>query len=196
MHISKICSASKSLLTRLGDASAVAAVEAAFIFSLLVVIVIAVTDYGFYLALHSRAEAVNYSLTSVLRERTWLYDADETVTQIQLDELAKLAEVMLGKAGAQRLCLTVEQVVFKDEKVKSVAASTVFSSGTDNCRAQAATRLETLTELSPWSSASRWMPLYQVTLSVPTPENSLHKLLQGVGALPERIIVSNVALPR
>ncbi|WP_168199648.1 tight adherence pilus pseudopilin TadF [Pantoea sp. CCBC3-3-1] len=196
MPISKICSLSKGLFARAGDASAVVAVEAAFIFSLLVILVIAVTDYGFYLTLRSRAEAVNYSLTSVLRERTWLYDADEAVTQVQLDELAKLAGVMFGKTGAQQLCLTVEQIVFKDEKIKSVAASTIFFSGAANCRTQPITRLEALTELSPWSSASRWMPLYQVTLSVPTPENSLHKLLQGVGALPERIIISNVALPR
>ena len=196
MQISKISSLGKRLLNRVGDASAVAAVEAAFIFSLLVILVIAVTDYGFYLALHSRAEAVNYSLISVLRERTWLYDAEETVTQAQLDELGRLAGVMLGKTQAQQLCLTVEQVIFKDEKVKSVAASTIFFSGAASCQAQPAIPLETLTELSPWSSASRWMPLYQVTLSVPTQENSLHKLLQGVGALPERIVVSSVALPR
>ncbi len=196
MHSLRICSAIKGLFTRAGDVSGVVAVEAAFIFSLLVMMVVAVMDYGFYLALHSRAEAVNYSLTTVLRERYWLYEADEAVTQAQLDELAQLADVMFGEKSQRDFCLTVEQIMFKDEKVKSVASRTVLYGGAENCRAQPVTKLETLTALSPWSSASRWMPLYQVTLSVPTPENGLHKLLQSVGALPERIIVSNVALPR
>ncbi|SEQ77950.1 tight adherence protein F [Rosenbergiella nectarea] len=52
-------------------------VEAAFIFSFLSIITVAILEYGSWLAMKSQVERVNYSIASVLRERNELYGRRE-----------------------------------------------------------------------------------------------------------------------
>lgn len=171
-------------------------VEAAMIFPLLIAICAAAFDYGQYMTLRSRVQSVSYSLTNVLRERSELYNGSEAINQAQLTQLTSLAQTMLGKVQATGLCLTIEMITFKDSEKKVVNTNPVYYGGANKCRQEPTTRLTALTDLSTWSVRERWLPLYQVTLSLPVPDDKVHRLLKGVGALPERIVKSNVAMPR
>ncbi|WP_158784046.1 tight adherence pilus pseudopilin TadF [Pantoea sp. BAV 3049] len=174
----------------------VVAIEASFIFAALVTLCMATVDYGFWLTRKSQAEAVSYSLVSVLRERRYLYNGTTALTTAQLNQLTKLAETLLGSSSVRKFCLTIESLDFKDQVVKKVSTTILLTGGATNCKLQPAIKLTELTGLSPWSNRSRWIPLYQVTLSVPVPKGTLSSLLQGVGALPENVVVSNIALLR
>lgn len=178
------------------DTAGVVAIEASFIFTILLALCMAAVDYSAWMIRKSQAEAVSYALVSVLRERTYLYNGVENITAAQLTQLTKLAETLLGSASNRKFCLTIEMVDFKEEAVKKVKNSPLLTGGAAKCKLQPATKLTELTGLSPWSNRSRWIPLYQVTLSVPVPKGTLGNLLRGVGALPESVVVSNVALLR
>ena len=180
----------------LSDTSGVVAIEASIIFSVLAILCMAMVDYGFWVTRKSALEAVSYSLVSVLRERTYLYAGRENITQQDLDQLTKLAGTMLGDKTFSELCITIERVDFEKKITNKIATYTQLSGGAKSCRLKPAVSLKELTGLSSWSNRNRWVPLYQVTLSVLVPQGTVSRLLQGVGALPERVVVSRVALQR
>ena len=187
----------KRVFTRYVSASAGSiTIEAAFIFPLLLAFCAAAIDYGQYLTLSSRVQSVSYSLINVLRERTELYNSNESIDQAQLTQLTSLAETMLGQVQATGLCLTIEMITFKESEKKTVSTNPIYYGGASKCRQEPTVRLTKLTDLSVWSVRERWLPLYQVTLSLPVPDDTVPRLLKGVGLLPERIVKSNVALPR
>lgn len=171
-------------------------IEAAFILPLVVVLLTASLEYGFRLAWQSKVERINYALASVLRERATLYNTDETLSQAQADQLAGLAVVMLGERYRSRLCLVVESLSFQDKaNERKVARHQTFSVNASQCNTSK-TPLTMFAAVSPMTIRGRWLPLYQVTLSVPAPEGTLHKLLKNLQVLPARVTVANVVLAR
>ncbi|AUX94015.1 tight adherence pilus pseudopilin TadF [Mixta gaviniae] len=171
-------------------------IEAAFILPLVVVILTASLEYGFYFAWQSKIERINYALSSVFRERGALYNTDETLSQAQANQLADLAAVMLGEQYRSQLCLTVESLSFQDNtKERKVALHQTFSVNGSRCPV-VNTPLTQFAAMSPLTIRGRWLPLYQVTLSVPAPESTLHKLLNNIQVLPAWVTVSNVVLAR
>ncbi|MBS0855871.1 MULTISPECIES: tight adherence pilus pseudopilin TadF [Tatumella] len=171
-------------------------VEAAFIFTLLTILSCAALDYGFWLMTRSKAERINYSLASVIRERVNLYDGRETLTSSDVSQLAELARFMAGDNSVKTLCVQVESLSFKEVTTRrQVDQYQKMTAGAAKC-STSASALTRYAELSPMSIRGRWVPLYQVTLSVPAPAGSLSGLLSAVGALPETITVSNIVLAR
>jgi tight adherence protein F len=171
-------------------------IEAAFILPVVVAVLIASLEYGFRFAWQSKVERINYALASVFRERAMLYSSDETISQPQANQLADLAVVMLGEQYRSQLCLIVESLSFRNKKdAREVAHYQTFSVNGSQCKA-ANRPLTTFASVSPMTIRGRWLPLYQVTLSVPAPEGMLHKLLKNTQALSTRVTVSNVVLAR
>ncbi len=171
-------------------------VEAAFIFPLLVILSCASLDYGLWLMTRSKAERINASLASVIRERTALYDGRETLTSKDVSQLVSLAKYMMEDNSADNLCVQVESLSFKDtasspqtDKYQKLTA------GATKCT-PSVTALTRFNELSPMSIRGRWVPLYQVTLKVSAPKGSISSLLSKLGALPDTITVSNIVLVR
>ncbi len=180
------------------NTSGVVVVEAAIIFSFISVLCVGALDYGFYLVWKGKIERVNHSITSVLRERTTLYDGNETITQAHVSQLFSLTKKITGnKTMTENACLTVEFILF-DEKYeyKKIKTYGILYDGKKNCKSAPLRKLTDLVDLSPKSIRLRWMPIYQVTLSHPVPQGTLHYLLKNVGAIPDNVVVSNVALPR
>ncbi|QKJ88441.1 hypothetical protein PMPD1_3524 [Paramixta manurensis] len=171
-------------------------IEAALVFTVLITLCMALVEYGFFLAFKGRTEAVSHSLVSVIRERSALYNGVDPLSRMDVEQLTQLAKTMLADNAAQTFCLTVEMVSFSTGEQKQVENYSLFSGGMAGCQLSPVKPLDTLVALSPWTSRARWLPLYQVTLSVPVPKGSLNRLLQGARILPERVVVSAVAVRR
>lgn len=171
-------------------------IEAAFIFSFISILCLGALDYGFYLVWKGKTERVSHSLTSVLRERSFFYAGRENITQKDVDEAVKLLNIMFGNQVAKNACLVVETVNFREGANKKIQSYSKLYGGNKSCSLSPGKKLNSLPELSPYSVRSRWMPMYQVTLSIPAPAGTLHHILNRIGMLPEKIVVSNIALPR
>ncbi|GAA0509381.1 tight adherence pilus pseudopilin TadF [Tatumella terrea] len=170
-------------------------VEAAFIFVFLSVLTVAAMDYGFWIMARSKAERINYSLAAVIRERNTLYNGQETPGSSEVTELASLAKFLAQDSTASSLCVRLESVSFKDSATRQVDKYQKASAGKSRCEVNAPALTANL-QLSPLSIRGRWIPLYQVSLSIPAPRGSLSALLRRTGALPETITVSNIVLAR
>ncbi|MGH1595682.1 tight adherence pilus pseudopilin TadF [Yersinia proxima] len=119
-----------------------------------------------------KLDRISYSLSGMIRERTRLYGSDNKLTEEQVSQLRVLANKMLSNSGLSEsnVAITVETIHFNptqssevEHKVINDTKSLSFSFG--SCEPDKP--LKALTQLSPFSNAGRWIPLYQVTLCLP-----------------------------
>lgn len=119
-----------------------------------------------------KLDRISYSLSGMIRERTRLYGGDSKLTEEQVSQLRVLAHKMLSNSGLSEsnVAITVETIHFNptqssevEHKVINDTKSLSFSIG--SCEPDKP--LKALTQLSPFSNAGRWIPLYQVTLCLP-----------------------------
>ncbi|MGH1500337.1 tight adherence pilus pseudopilin TadF [Yersinia proxima] len=119
-----------------------------------------------------KLDRISYSLSGMIRERTRLYGGDNKLTEEQVSQLRVLANKMLSNSGLSEsnVAITVETIHFNptqssevEHKVINDTKSLSFSFG--SCEPDKP--LKALTQLSPFSNAGRWIPLYQVTLCLP-----------------------------
>lgn len=123
-----------------------------------------------------KLDRVSYSVAGVLRERIQLYDAREELNQQDVDQSLALAKRVLkdmnSTADLSAMGIAVEEIHFEDPRDLSDTSKTVKMSHTWHSGAaqgcQAPQPLNNLQQLSPRGSYGRWVPLYQVTLCIPT----------------------------
>lgn len=152
------------------------AVEFAVISVLLIVFMFFLTDLVVRNATTGRLDRVAYSVAGIVRERVQLYDAREKLNQGDVDQIAKLAARMLTDmdldADLSKLQLVVEELHFEDitsigSTRKDIDLYRRWQSGSaGGCTPPQA--LNQLTQLAPKGSYGRWVPLYQVTICLPT----------------------------
>lgn len=171
-------------------------VEAAFIFSFLSIITVAILEYGSWLAMKSQVERVNYSISSILRERNELYGRREAFSNNDVREIYELAKNLTYHRYNSGLCIRVEAVHFADNVKKTISSQQKLDYGSRLCSSLSVPELKNKIEFSPFSSRSRWLPLYQVSLIIPTPKGTLNTLLKGVGILPEYVSAHTILLVR
>jgi len=134
-----------------------------------------------------KLDRLSYSIAGVLRERVQLYSSSEELKKHEIEQIYRLAQRMLNdmnpEADTSQLKIQVEQLFFApradltDDSKHLLPGNTWMMGVKDNdCHPPKA--LTELKELSPRGSYGRWVPLYQVTLCLPT--NSWFKqLTQG-----------------
>lgn len=152
------------------------AVEFSAISVLLIVFIFFLTDLVVRQATIGRLDRVSYSAAGTLRERIQLYDAREPLNQSDVNQIAKLAARMLTdmheEADLSKLKLVVEELHFEDATSVGNASKNIrlyrsWQSGAGgDCSAPQP--LNRLTQLTPRGSYGRWVPLYQVTVCLPT----------------------------
>ncbi|MGM7744267.1 tight adherence pilus pseudopilin TadF [Yersinia enterocolitica] len=158
----------------------------AFIMILFMKVLISVSEHYSTIG---KLDRISYSLAGIIRERTRLYNNDNELSLLQVNKLKKVADNMLSNSGLSELniAITIETVHFKptqspaaENKVIDDAKSLSFHIG--SCEPNKP--LKELTQLSAFSNAGRWIPLYQVTLCLPasTWYNTLFG--QGGNAIP------------
>ncbi|HEN3648027.1 TPA: pseudopilin, partial [Yersinia enterocolitica] len=120
-----------------------------------------------------KLDRISYSIAGVVRERVKLYSNDNVLTQEQVNQLKLLTEQMLLNSGTpyNNVAMRIETLHFNDtdssepeHKIIDDEKSVSFSVGA----CEPARELREMSELSPYGDTGRWVPLYQVTLCLPT----------------------------
>ncbi|AKP33149.1 tight adherence pilus pseudopilin TadF [Yersinia aleksiciae] len=139
-----------------------------FILTLLIKILITVTAYQ---STVGKLDRLSYSLAGIVRERNKLYSDDHDLTQAQVAELKQLAEKMLLDSGvdSNNLAMRIETLHFipSASGTKNIDNQKTGSFSIGVC--QPTRQLNDMQDLSPYANTTgRWIPLYQVTLCLPT----------------------------
>ncbi|WP_145521030.1 tight adherence pilus pseudopilin TadF [Yersinia mollaretii] len=153
-----------------------------FIITLLTKVLITVATYQ---STVGKLDRISYSIAGIVRERERLYGSNNPLSSAQYKELKELADKMLLDSGVSNTDLTmaIEILNFRSAlglKVIDVKNSTIYNTG--GC--EPIRKLSDMMELSPYGNSGTWVPLYQVTLCLPTAPwyNTLFN--QGGAAIP------------
>lgn len=153
------------------------AVEFAIISVVLITFMFFLADLVLRQATVGKLDRTTYSIAGVLRERIQLYDSNETLSQDDGTQIYRLAKRMLQDmnpgGNMAPLKIRIEQLFFApridltDNRKQPLEGITwMYNIHGDEC--QPARPLSELQDLSPRGSYGRWVPLYQVTLCLPT----------------------------
>lgn len=174
------------------DRRAAVSVEFVLISIALFFFIFFLSDLVLRQAMTGKLDRVVYSLSGVLRERIQLFDARENLSQQDVDTSLSLAKRMLTdmteNADLSDLQLVVEEVHFKDpislgDTSKEISMYKQWTSGNSKGECAPPKALNQLTQLTPKGSYGRWVPLYQVTVCLPT--ISWFTRLTSVGQTPQ-----------
>lgn len=147
-------------------------IEFSFIVFIMIIFMKILMSISEYYSTIGKLDRISYSLAGIVRERTLLYSNNSELTKLQVNQLKKVAENMLLHSGLSKYSLSI--------KVEKIHFNTTQSSSTENkiidnmkslsfnigsCEPDKL--LRELTQLSSFSNAGRWIPLYQVTLCLP-----------------------------
>ena len=147
-------------------------IEFSFIVFIMIIFIKILMSISEYYSTIGKLDRISYSLAGIVRERTLLYSNNSELTRLQVNQLKKVAENMLLHSGLSKYSLSI--------KVEKIHFNTTQSSSTENkiidntkslsfnigsCEPDKL--LRELTQLSSFSNAGRWIPLYQVTLCLP-----------------------------
>lgn len=158
------------------DRRGAVAVEFVFIALVLLTLIAFLADLVLREATLGKLDRVSYSVAGILRERIQLYNGREMLQQQDVDDARKLAEKMLkdmhATADLTDLSIQVEELHFDSPRftgddTKKVTSYQRWQSGAaSSCSAPQP--LNQLTQLTPKGSYGRWVPLYQLTVCLPT----------------------------
>ncbi|HDL6963597.1 TPA: hypothetical protein PXM28_002931 [Yersinia enterocolitica] len=157
----------------LSDTHGAVIIEFVFIVFIMITFMKVLISVSEHYSTIGKLDRISYSLSGIIRERTRLFYGDNKLTEEQVSKLKMLADKMLSNSGLSKpdVAITIETVNFNptqsptvENKVIDDTKSLSFSIG--SCEPDKP--LKELTQLSAFSNAGRWMPLYQVTLCLPT----------------------------
>lgn len=182
----------------------VVALETGLLISAFLLVMAIAVDFGMVVLKQGKLERVNYSLTSILRERMTLYSNSGNYTQTQAEALsqAQVNELhLLGRKliESEELGMQVDVIYFDADKLERTVTSILSftPNSTVVCRSPDKS-MTSLQNLSPRSTSGRWMPLYRVTVCIPG-NQSLFKRMLSIGSsekVTDELSVSNIAIPR
>ncbi|OVZ94332.1 pseudopilin [Yersinia kristensenii] len=160
----------KNIIVNMQGAIIVEFVFVVFITTLFIKILLSVSEYY---STVGKLDRISYSLVGVVRERTRLYNNDNVLTQAQVNEIKKLADSMLANSHYPQtdLAIKIETIHFRHTDSSEIENRHIddeksFSFNIGVCEPDES--LNELSQLSSFSLAGRWIPLYQVTLCLPT----------------------------
>lgn len=159
------------------DRRAAVSVEFVMISIVLFFFIFFLSDLVLREAMTGKLDRVSYSVSGVLRERIQLFEARENLNQQDVDASLGLAKRMLtdmtDNADLSELQIVVEELHFKDpislgDTSKEISMYKRWTSGSGKGACSPPQQLNQLTQLTPKGSYGRWVPLYQVTVCLPT----------------------------
>ncbi|WP_173635489.1 tight adherence pilus pseudopilin TadF [Paramixta manurensis] len=168
------------------------AVEFSIISVVLVIFMFFLADLVLRQATVGKLDRLSYSIAGVLRERIQLYDSREELNSDDVTKIYHLAQRMVRDmnptADVDALKIRVQSLFFAprvdltdNQKHLIPQKEWLFHIQGNECYPPKP--IEQLKELAPRGSYGRWVPLYQVTLCLPT-ESWYTRLTSGKGKQP------------
>ena len=148
-------------------------IELVFVVTIIALFIKLLLSVAAYNSTVGKLDRISYSIAGIVRERVKLYSNDNVLTQEQVNQLKLLTEQMLLNSGTpyNNVAMRIETLHFNDTDSSEPEHKTIddeksvsFSIG--NC--QPAQLLRDMSDLSPYGNTGRWIPLYRVTLCLPT----------------------------
>lgn len=152
-------------------------VEFVFISIALITFMYFLGDLVLRQAMTGRLDRTSYSIAGVLRERIQLFDGREALTQNDVDMALSLTKKMLKdmdpNVDLQSIGLSVEEMHFYEptnlhDTTKRLKYYHKWNANSSAATCSAPQPLTGLQELSPKGSYGRWVPLYQLSVCLPT----------------------------
>lgn len=155
-------------------------------------------------------ERVNHSLSSVLRERSALYQGREMLTQDDVEQLDRLATLLLAENRiGKRHKLYIDAIYFSgnsrgEKTIREKREFTATNRGGVSCpNSVFAKDSSKLSKLSPFSnmhtastSMEHWLPVYQVTICSEGESSLFISMMSLIGLSFGNISISNAVIPR
>ncbi|WP_145509434.1 MULTISPECIES: tight adherence pilus pseudopilin TadF [Yersinia] len=144
-------------------------VEFVFVIFIMTIFIKTLISVSNYYSNVGKLDRISYSLAGIVRERARLYNNDYILTQEKVNQIKQLADNMLLNSGnpVHNLAINIETLHFNQTESSAVTSKSIdntkslsFNVGT--CEPNRP--LNELAQLSTFSNAGRWIPLYQVTL--------------------------------
>lgn len=133
-------------------------------------------DTGMYIMEKNKLERVNYSLMTLIRERTRLYGNINTLTQTEVNELERIATKLLGGSLANNIKVKVDGLYFDDinstptnmiiDKETSMISQKHSTLSNTECFSSLST-VSTLKNNAVWVDPKGWRPVFRVSVCVP-----------------------------
>ncbi|PAF45747.1 tight adherence pilus pseudopilin TadF [Helicobacter sp. 11S02629-2] len=140
-------------------------IEASVLFGLFVLLIMVIADVGSVLLMKQRLDRLAYSLASIVRERTVLYN-NEPLDELQADEIYTMTRNLTKSMfrDADNLSIKIESIEFdKSNKTTAIPTNTkAYARGNMVC-AQG-TDINTLSEAAIYTPVSQWSPMYRVSV--------------------------------
>lgn len=153
----------------IADTRGAVIIEFVFVFLIIALFMKLIISMAEHYSTMGKLDLTSYSLAGIIRERSQLYDGDNILSQEQVNQLKRLADNMLLNAGNSNLdfSIKVETVHFNPTGSSAIENKIIdntksLSFGVGACEPKKP--LRELIQLSTFSNAGRWIPLYQVTL--------------------------------
>ncbi|CBG90853.1 tight adherence pilus pseudopilin TadF [Citrobacter rodentium] len=174
-------------------------IEFSFVMLIFILIMYLVTDFGMAIVKQGRLERTSHTLASLVRERRALYQANETLTQEEVDELLEIGKNLQKEADIN---LTIDALYLtptQEGQSASVTASTLtFNAGNGKCQPNnvAANDVQ-WQKLSPYAaSTERWVPIYRVRVCIPDTSSLFMTLMNGRSQKLPSVFATDVAISR
>jgi tight adherence protein F len=155
-------------------------------------------DTGMYILEKNKLERTNYSLISLIRERTRLYNNENTVTQIEVNNLTQATKLLIGSALVDNLKIRVDGIYFDEYSPQSqqTVAKTVSlisqqaSTLTDSACFDGLSPINDLKKYSVWVDPKGWTTVFRVTICAPNRNNTPFVYFQP-GDHPTTVLVTS-----
>ncbi|HDL7750783.1 tight adherence pilus pseudopilin TadF [Yersinia enterocolitica] len=148
-------------------------IELVFVVTIIALFIKLLLSVAAYKSTVGKLDRISYSIAGIIRERVRLYDGNNILTQKEVIKLKQLSVQMLLNSGTHynNITMRIETLHFNDtdspdpeHKIIDDTKSVSFNVGA----CEPARELREMSELSPYGNTGRWIPLYQVTLCLPT----------------------------
>ncbi|PAF51703.1 hypothetical protein BKH43_00225 [Helicobacter sp. 13S00401-1] len=141
------------------------AIEASLLFGLFVLLIMLIADVGSVLLMKQRLDRLAYSLASIVRERSVLYN-NEPLDENQADEIFTITKNLTKGVfrDADNLSIKIESIEF-DKSNKTTAIPTETKSFTrGNMLCAQSLDISVLSEAAVYTPVGNWSPMYRVSV--------------------------------
>lgn len=174
-------------------------IEFSFVMLIFLLMMYLVTDFGLAIIKQGYLERTSHTLASLIRERQALYQANETLTQEEVNELLEIGKILQKEPDVN---LTVDALYLtpaqENDSTNITATTLTFNAGNGKCQPQDVTANATQWQnLSPFAtSTQRWVPVYRVRVCIPDTNSLFVSLTNGRSQKLPSTFASDVVISR
>lgn len=182
------------------DESGSVMVEAGFYFVIFFLLCALLSDLSIVFLDKGRMERVNYSLSSIMQQRSRFFQESEDLSDSEAQQLFDVAGKLFenSRLAGRDYSVDIDAIYFADGATRRMSKTLSFKKSKGQCsvRKYEITSADILS-LAVWDpDKSHWLPVYQVTLCIAGTQSLFKKLGSVVGMTVGDLSIVNAVIPR